>query len=76
MVSSQEAMELLSDLRMGIELEILPPVEPSVLGELAMWLQPAHLQHRTGKELQPQERDMARAALIRKKLSPSGQEGD
>ena len=69
MISSQEAMDLLSDVRLGVELGFLPVLSSSLLSELLILIQPAHLQSRTGKELEPEERDIARAELIRSKLS-------
>jgi len=69
MISSQEAMDLLSDVRLGVELGVLPGISVQVLNELIIWIQPAHLQSRTGRELETEERDIARAELIRSKFS-------
>jgi len=46
-----------------------PPI--STLNELLVYIQPAHLQMLEGRSMEPQERDEARAALIRKTLSAS-----
>lgn len=70
-VSSQEAMQLLSDVRLGIDLEIVQGVESRILQELLVMIRPAHLQKMMGRELSAPERDMHRAALIRERLKTS-----
>jgi len=68
-VSSQEALQLLSDVRLGIDLGILDGLKPEILQELLVAIRPAHLQMRTGRELSPAERDVLRAALIRERIA-------
>ncbi|MBS4021225.1 MAG: protein arginine kinase [Dethiobacter sp.] len=67
-LSSQEAMQLLSDVRLGIDSGLIDEVDGSVMKELMVMLQPACLQVWTGKELDGLERDMERARLINKRL--------
>ncbi|MGE5559607.1 MAG: protein arginine kinase [Chloroflexota bacterium] len=67
-ISSQEAMQLLSDVRLGVDLSILTGIAPSVLNELLVATRPWFLQQQAGKELSPFERDLRRAALIRGRL--------
>lgn len=67
-MSTREAMGLLSDLRLGVELGILPRVEGRVLNELQVQVSPAMLQVIEGRELDPAERDVRRAELIRRRL--------
>lgn len=69
LLPSKEALDLLSDLRLGIELGILPRLKGLNVDELLLLTQPAHLQKIGGKRLKPKERDAARAALIRDALS-------
>lgn len=69
-VSSEEAMDLLSGLRLGIDLGIVSGVTVSQLNELILLTQPAHLQKKAKKELDPKERDQLRAEFMRKKLKP------
>jgi protein arginine kinase len=69
LLTSKEALGLLSGLRLGIDLGILKSVTQAVVDELFMLTQPAHLQKLMGRELSPEERDAARAELIRNRLS-------
>jgi len=67
-VSSQETAELLSMVRLGIDMGIIKDVSRMSINELFITIQPAHLQKADGKKLSSQERDIKRAALIRQKL--------
>lgn len=71
-LSSNEAMKLLSDLRLGIDVHILPHVRPEVFNELLVLTRPGYLQKLSGEELGPQARDLKRAALIRQRILQSG----
>jgi protein-arginine kinase len=42
-----------------------------LLNDLAMLCQPAHIQMLAGRELEPTQRDVLRAGLLRKKLKGS-----
>jgi protein arginine kinase len=67
-IASEEAMELLSAVRLGVVLGILSaPSLPSV-NELFVLIQPAHVQKLAGKELEADERDQRRAALLRERF--------
>nr|WP_245302492.1 protein arginine kinase [Symbiobacterium terraclitae] len=68
-ITSEEAMRLLSDVRLGIALGVLPPIDYRKLNELMVAMQPAFLQRTEGRELNPLERDVKRAALIRSHLA-------
>lgn len=68
LLSSKEALDLLSGLNLGIELGILTEVERKVVHELLLRTQPAHLQKAEGKKLKPKDRDRARADLVRNRL--------
>lgn len=67
-LSSHEALQLLSDVRLGIDLALIPGLKPEILQELIVLIRPAHLQNQTGRELGPAERDELRATLIRRRL--------
>jgi len=67
-ISSKEAIELLSTLRMGVDLGILPQVNRQTINELFLLTQPAHLQKSAGEKLSPDNRDIKRSNLIREKL--------
>jgi protein arginine kinase len=67
-LSSKEALDLLSGLRLGVDMGILMQVDPNVVDELLLQTRPGHLQKREGRELTARERDIARAGLIRNSL--------
>ncbi|VAX36339.1 Putative ATP:guanido phosphotransferase YacI [hydrothermal vent metagenome] len=67
-ISSQETVELLSMVRLGLDLEILKGIDRQSINELFIMIQPAHLQRLEGKKLSAGDRDTKRASLIREKL--------
>ena len=72
-ISSNETLDLLSALRLGVDLGIMsvnggPPLDRAAVNELLIFSQPAHLQKLEGAKLSAQERDTKRAALIRTRL--------
>ncbi len=68
-MSSQEAMQLLSDVRLGVAMGLVEGVRLETLNELMVLIRPAYLQKLAGGELDPFQRDWRRAALIREKLA-------
>lgn len=68
-ISSAEAMELLSKLRFGVELGIISYPDLGTLNKLMLLVQPAYLQILAGKDLDSFSRDLQRAILIRDKIS-------
>ncbi|MGE5404223.1 MAG: ATP--guanido phosphotransferase, partial [Candidatus Saccharibacteria bacterium] len=74
-ITSQEALSLLSDVRLGVEMKILPPVPARTLNELIVAIRPAHLQKAGGHEMDTMERDLARAQAIKDRLINLKQEG-
>jgi protein arginine kinase len=67
-ISSGETLALLSHLRLGANLGLIPDLPIAQINELLVKTLPAHLQVIEGRELTPQARDIARAAFIRKQL--------
>jgi len=67
-ISSQETIELLSMVRLGVDLGILKDIDRRSLNELFIITQPAHLQKIENNKLSAQERDIKRAQIIRNKL--------
>lgn len=65
LMSSREAMQLLSDVRLGTDLGLIHEVPANIMKELTVKLRPACLQVEAGKELDNTERDQERARLIR-----------
>ena len=68
-ISTQEALGLLSSLRLGVDMEIIGNVEPKKLDELMVLIQPGFVQYIAGGDLSSDERDEARADLIRDYLA-------
>lgn len=68
-MSSEEAMRLLSDLRLGIDLGILKDLNANLITELLVLIRPAFLVKAANKEMTPLERDVYRAQLLRQKLT-------
>jgi protein arginine kinase len=67
-ITSSEALALLSDVRMGVDMNILPETSRQILNELIVAIKPSHLQRAAGKEMDTMERDLERAKIIKAKL--------
>lgn len=67
-ISSREAMELLSDLKLAVDLAVIKRGEPQRLKQLLIQIRSAHLQKIMGQPLPVGERDRLRASLIREAL--------
>jgi len=70
-ITSEETMQLLSNVRMGINLGLVDDVEIPTVHELFIHTQPAHLQKIRNSELDQTERNIARAAYLRERLGPA-----
>lgn len=68
MLTSKEALERLSDLRLGIETGLFEALDLKDVDELLFRIQPAFLQETAGRDLLPSERDSFRAEWVRSKL--------
>jgi len=68
-ISSQETIELLSMVRLGVDLGIIKDIDRQRINEFFIITQPAHLQKLENQKLTTQERDLKRAELIRDKLN-------
>jgi protein arginine kinase len=68
-ISSEETMQLLSSVRMGVNLGLIRDLNIPVINELFIRTQPAHLQKLTGGELDPTDRDIERARFLRRHLN-------
>ncbi len=72
MMTSEETMELLSYLRLGINLHLIEDLKIPTVNELFIHTQPAHLQKLVGSSLDGEERNTARARYLRTKLREAG----
>ena len=68
-MNSKEALNLLSFMKLGIDLGFFPEDCRQPVDELFMETQPAHLQKGNAQKLAADERDALRAEIIRAKLS-------
>lgn len=68
-ISSGEAVQLLSLVRLGVDLGFVANLKYAELNNLFLLIQPAHLQKLYGRALGANERDVRRADLIRERLS-------
>jgi protein arginine kinase len=69
LLTSKEAMGLLSAVRLGLGLGMIRDVHISVLNELFIMIQPMHLQKLHGAAMKAEERDKARADYVRGRLN-------
>lgn len=67
-ISSKEALNLLSMLRLGADLGFFPENTRSLTDLLFTEIQPAHLQIAADRKLNPEQRDTMRAEILRDRL--------
>ncbi len=67
-LTSEETLNMLSAIRLGIGMAVLDIVSLSQVNEILALTQPAHLQKYFKKRMEPGERDQVRAELVRSKL--------
>ncbi len=71
-ISFEELMNLLSGVRLGASLKLLPGLRVYSLNKVMIFSQPAHLEDAAGRDLSPAESDAHRAALVRRILATEG----
>jgi protein arginine kinase len=71
-ISSKETMNLLSLMRLGVDMSLFPGTERAVVDELFILTQPAHLQKQLSDKLSAEERDLIRADMLRERLKTVG----
>ena len=69
-ISSKESMNLLSLMRLGVDVGAFPGMDRAVVDELFILTQPAHLQKQHSEKLAAEERDLLRADMVRERLRP------
>ena len=67
-ISSKETMNLLSLMRLGVDMELFPGAQRALIDELFLLTQPAHLQKSLSDKLSAEERDLLRADMVRERL--------
>lgn len=72
LLNSNEAMNLLSLIRLGIDLEVFPNVPRAIIDRLFIECQPGHVQHAAKGAFDPAQRDYLRAARLRSEFAKIG----
>ena len=67
-ISLKETMNLLSLMRLGVDVGLFPGVDRALVDELFILTQPAHLQKQHSEKLSAEERDLLRADMVRERL--------
>jgi protein arginine kinase len=67
-MSSEEAMKLLSNLRLGAERNLVVKITAQELNKIMLEIQPASLQHTVNERLNADNRDIMRATILRQRL--------
>ena len=67
-ISSKETMNLLSLLRLGMDIQMFPGTSKALINELIIITQPAHLQKANDGKLSAEKRDLLRSDLLRSRL--------
>ncbi|ADL08838.1 protein arginine kinase [Thermosediminibacter oceani] len=68
LMTTQEAMALISDVRLGVDLGIIKNLKPEELNNLFITAGPSYIQQVYKKDMTPLERDLNRANFLRGKL--------
>jgi protein arginine kinase len=69
LLSSDEAMEMLSMIRLAADMEMIPSMWREKVDRLIIESQPGHMQRKADEELGPSRRDVLRAAMMREEFA-------
>ncbi|MFQ5491562.1 MAG: protein arginine kinase [Phycisphaerae bacterium] len=68
-IGTEEALFLLSHVRLGVQMQRFKEVSLQTLNELFLLVQRAHLQKLNGGPMEPEQRAIARAELLRERMA-------
>jgi protein arginine kinase len=71
-LSFDEVMNLLSGLRLGVSMNLLPGLRVYTLNKIMIYAQTAHLEQAAGRKLTDAEGDLHRATYVRRTLEAEG----
>jgi protein arginine kinase len=71
-LSFEEVMNLLSGLRLGVGMKLLPGLSVYTLNKIMVYAQAAHLEQAAGRTLSDEESGLHRAAFVRRILATEG----
>lgn len=69
LLTGEESMQLLSQLRLGVVMGLIKSIDLPLVNQLTLLSQPGHVQKASGRELDQDQRRLARALLMRTRLS-------
>ena len=75
-IGFDEVMNLLSGVRLGVSMNLLPGLRVYTLNKIMIFTQPAHLEQAAGRSLTEAESDLHRAAYVRQLLAGEGKVAD
>ncbi|MBC8421497.1 ATP--guanido phosphotransferase [bacterium] len=70
LLTSEEAMQCLGNLRLGICLDRIHDISMHTINQLIIEIHPAHLRYKYGNDLDADEINLCRSEHIRKKITP------
>ena len=68
-ISLEEAQKLISNVKMGTDLGVLPELNDRKIQQLILYTKPANMQKYLGQQYEALERDIKRAEVIKKIMS-------
>lgn len=68
-ISTEEALQRLSDVRLGVHLGLLPSLDEVCMNSVMLDIQPGNIQKNAGQPLKPDARDILRADILRMHLA-------
>lgn len=74
LLTSRETLDLLSGLRLGLDLGMIRNLDLPLIHQLMLTTQPGHMVKMIQRELAPEERDHLRAMIVREKIRAAGVE--
>jgi protein arginine kinase len=75
-ITFQEVMNLLSGVRLGVSMKLLPGLSVYTLNKIMIYAQPAHLEQAAGRPLSEAEGDVHRASYVRRILGGESELSD
>ncbi len=69
LMDTGETLKRLSDVRLGVDMGIINEIDVTDINEMMLSIQPGGLQKKTGKILNPDERDTYRARIVREMMN-------
>ena len=75
LIDSEEALEKLSMIRLGINMNCISDINLDTVNELYLLSRPAHLQRLHNAELSPRQRDETRSKMLRERLTKPKSKG-